>query len=92
MLPGDILKSINVLESLAAGLKEILLAEVAAGNKIFDVLTGWPEPDSILVMLRHPFKKKHDKTGIKYKQLHDPHYWNEEYSSNAPVQLLVCPF
>jgi len=92
MLPHDILKCITILEELDGSLKEILLAETAAGNRIFDVLTGWPEPESILVLIRHAFKKKHKKAGIKYQQLNDPHYWNEEYSSTDPVHLLVCPF
>jgi len=92
MLPNDILKSIKILENLNGSLKEILFDELKEGNRIFDVTTGWPKPDSIIVQTRYSFKKRYKKEGIAFKKLDDPHYWKYEYSSNNPIHLLVCPF
>ena len=92
MLPGEILKCARILETLDGCLKEILFQEIGLGNGIFDVTNGWPGPNSILVTTRYPFKKKHRKKGITHRELKDPHYWKEEYSSHKPIHLLVCPF
>jgi hypothetical protein len=92
MLPGGKLKCIQILERLDEVLKEILFNEIKEGNKIFDVTTGWPEPDSIIVQTRYAFKKKYKKEGTWYKEHNDPHYSQCEYSSENSSHLLVCPF
>jgi RimJ/RimL family protein N-acetyltransferase len=80
------------LAALHPSLKQMLDAEFAAGNEIFETGRGWPEPDSVFVRLRHPFRARHTgvPAGVKYLELNDPHWWKAEYHTSAPRHILAC--
>ncbi|MGH7712619.1 MAG: GNAT family N-acetyltransferase [Gemmatimonadaceae bacterium] len=74
-------------------LKPILEKELAAGNDVVEMNTGWPDPDSVFVRLREPFRT-HATTlpeGISYNEPNDPHWWKADYGSQAPPRhVLTC--
>ena len=82
---------LKLVEQLDSRLAEILISEIKLKNKIFDVAGGWPKPDSIFVQLRYKFKKKYIAVDVNFEPMYDPHKWGDEYSTNSPVHLLVCP-
>lgn len=73
-------------------LRAILDAELAAGNEIAETGGGWPDPDSVFVRLRDPFRAKPSALppGVVYAEPNDPHWWNAEYSSRSPRHILAC--
>jgi len=91
-LPHEVIKSVEILENLNEQLKEIIIEEIKQENKIFDVSTGWPEKDSIVVQMKNTFKNKYEKEGITFTKNKDRHYSKEEYASKEPLHLVVCPF
>jgi RimJ/RimL family protein N-acetyltransferase len=48
--------SAPALAALHPALKEILRSEIAAGNEIAETGGGWPDPDSVFVRMREPFR------------------------------------
>jgi [ribosomal protein S5]-alanine N-acetyltransferase len=80
------------LASLHPALKQLLTAELAAGNEIAETGGGWPDPDSIFVRLRHPFRARPTALpdGVVYTELNDPHWWKADYSSKSPRHVLAC--
>lgn len=81
-----------VLGRLHPGLRALLQAELAAGNEIAESGAGWPEPDSLFVRLKHPFRVAPAglPAGIRYARIDDPHWWEAEYSSESPRHILAC--
>ena len=88
----------TIIESLSDGLKTILSAELAAGNRIretykgtFASLTG---DEGVIVFLSQEFKTeiRNDIKGIIYLEVNDRHYWKAEYSDRLHNQSLACGF
>ena len=78
------------LAALHADLRTILEAELAAGNEVAETGRGWPDPDSVFVRLRHPFRTKPTlPDGIAYTEPNDPHWWKADYSSRSPRHTLA---
>jgi len=73
-------------------LRTILDAELAAGNEIAETGGGWPDPDSVFIRLRDPFRTKPMPlpTGVAYTEPNDPHWWKADYSSQSPRHILAC--
>lgn len=73
-------------------LRQILDAELAAGNEIVETGGGWPDVDSIFVRLRDQFRTRPDPVPaeLTYAELNDPHWWRAEYSSRSPRHVLAC--
>jgi hypothetical protein len=82
----------QALASLHPTLKNILESELALGNKIAEVSTGWGGPDAILVILELPFKKSYSAKDVTYHEVNDPHYWKAEYHHAALKQSVACKF
>jgi RimJ/RimL family protein N-acetyltransferase len=79
------------LSKLHPALRRILDAERAAGNEIAETSIGWPEPGSVLVRMKHPFRAAHAvPEGIRFTEPDDPHWWKAEYASESPRQILAC--
>jgi RimJ/RimL family protein N-acetyltransferase len=80
------------LAKLHADLRTILDAELAAGNQIVETGGGWPDPDSVFVRLRDPFRTTPASLppGIVYTEPNDPHWWKADYTSSAPRHTLAC--
>lgn len=80
--------------TLHPGLKELLELELAAGNRIADSGAGWPEKDSVLLLLERPFLARPAllPAGVVFREVNDPHWWLAEYGSEKPVQILGCRF
>jgi len=80
------------LAKLHPALRAILDAELAAGNEVAETGGGWPDPDSVFVRLRHPFRTKPSPlpAGVVYTEPNDPHWWKADYSSVSPRHILAC--
>jgi len=69
----------NDVREIAAALKEWLDYELQNGNQVVQTWRGWPERNSICVMLRQPFATAtRQAPNVRYELLADPHYWGEE--------------
>lgn len=91
-LPNEIIKSIDLLEALNAELRKVLESELQSGNSISDVFTGFPDKDSVRVVLSNPFYKKYPSKILSYCDEKDPHYNSAEYSAGFPVNSITAPF
>jgi len=79
------------LVALHRDLRTILDAELAAGNEVLETGGGWPDPDSVFVRLRDPFRTKPSlPDGVVYTEPNDPHWWKADYSSSSPRHVLAC--
>lgn len=80
------------LELLHPLLRQILDAEVAAGNEVVETGGGWPDGDSVFVRLRDTFRTRPDPVPaeLTYTEPNDPHWWRAEYSSRSPRHILAC--
>jgi hypothetical protein len=79
------------LAKLHPALRRILDAEREAGNEIAETSLGWPDGDSVLVRLKHPFRVAHAvPEGIRFAEPDDPHWWKAGYSSESPRHILAC--
>ena len=80
------------LAALHPALREILAAELAAGNEVLETGRGYPDPDSVFVRLRHPFRTRPSPLpgGVEYNEPNDPHWWMADYSSRSPRHTLAC--
>jgi RimJ/RimL family protein N-acetyltransferase len=80
-----------VLKTLHPALRAILTAEIDAGNEIVETSQGWPDPDSVFVRLRQPFRTRPSlPDGVQYAELNDPHWWKAEFSTRSPRHILAC--
>jgi hypothetical protein len=72
-------------------LRAMLDAELAAGNAVREVGREFPQPGSILVQLRDPFKAKPAvlDPAVEHLAINDPHWWLDEYRAGDPPHLLV---
>ena len=79
------------LGALHPSLSAILATELAAGNEVAELHTGWPDADSVFVRLRQPFAHRPSNlpAGVQYKELNDPHWWKAEYTSENPRHILA---
>ncbi|MFO1498363.1 MAG: GNAT family N-acetyltransferase [Verrucomicrobiota bacterium] len=79
------------MAALHPGLRQLLEAELAAGNEIVETGRGWPDPDSVFVRLRSPFRPRSGflPDGVSYLELNDPHWWKAEYHSLRPRHILA---
>jgi len=77
---------------LHPALRAILEGELAAGNEVVETGGGWPDPDSVFVRLRDPFRTKPSPlpAGVVYTEPNDPHWWKADYSSVSPRHILAC--
>ncbi len=82
------------VEALCPGLRELLHAELAAGNRLCETWTGWPKENSVGVALALPFKLKPTTLppGVEYLDVNDTHWWKAEYHHNRRGHLLICKF
>lgn len=76
---------------LHPSLRSILDAELAAGNAVAETGGGWPDPDSVFIRLRDPFRTKPDAlpSDVVYTEPNDPHWWKADYSSTSPRHILA---
>lgn len=79
------------LAALHPTLRAVLDAELAAGNAIRDTGRGWPDADSVIVTMQHPFRALPSPlpAGLAYGEPNDPHWWRAEVRLAAPRQILV---
>jgi len=79
------------LAALHPSLQPILRAELAAGNELAEMSTGWPDADSVFVRLRHAFRTRPAPlpAGVEYHEPNDPHWWKADYSSTSPRHVLA---
>lgn len=80
------------IDSFSSLFKEILIIEIALGNEIVETSRGWPREESIVIILKKPFKKKYEFRNLEYKFVNAPHYWKEEYYDIINQHILACKF
>jgi len=88
---------INKNDVINPSLKEILEAELKAGNKVVETsLGGFTKcaDNHIFVWLKYPFKTqvRKDLDRIVYRLIDDRHYWKAEYYDEINHQTLACNF
>ncbi len=79
------------LAVLHPALQAILAAELAAGNEVLETGQGWPDPDSVFVRLRRPFRGLPQPlpVGVSFHELNDPHWWKAELTTQTPRHILA---
>jgi hypothetical protein len=76
-------------------LREVLEAELAAGNRIQEEWAGnWPLEQCRVILLKMPFQApiRKDMNSIEFRNVNDPHYWKAEYYDAANNEFLACGF
>lgn len=70
----------EILPRLTGPLRDILDAEISAGNVLVEVSSSWPMPN-VNVWLKEPLTRKYaDKyPQLEYTYLGDPRNWLEQY-------------
>ena len=81
----------TVRDSLHPSLIPIFDAELAAGNEVAELRTGWPDVDSVFVRLRKFFLtgRRELPADVTFTELNDAHWWKAEYSSSKPRHILA---
>jgi hypothetical protein len=76
-------------------LGDILVRELESGNAIASIsMTDWPHKGSVFVCLKKRFVS--DKTTlpdtVRWRNLQNPHYWDEEFSQvvDGTEHLIIC--
>ena len=90
-------KMINktLIDKLSSEMKQILDAEIQAGNEIKETYQGGfskVSDDHVFVFLKYPFKGQYDVSGICYREINDPHYWKAEYDDDINHQTIACNY
>lgn len=76
---------------LHPALQAIVATEVAAGNRVTDAGTDWPDAGSVHVTLAGRFDGRHANAQAAFSPCDDPHYWHADYSTaDTPRHLLIC--
>lgn len=91
-LPKELMKALDALHGFNADLRLVLESELQSGNFISDVLTDFPDQDSVRVVLNQPFHKKYSSKTLSYCEEKDPHYSSAEYSTGSPIHSVSGPF
>lgn len=83
----------SLLKNLSDPLKAILQSELTSGNTIREVSSGWPDEDSIIVLLATSFKRVYLVADfVQFREVNDRHYWKAEYYDSMTKHMLVCGF
>ena len=88
----------KVVKQFNGILKDVLEAELKAGNKIVETYESkdstFPMPNAIMIFLGSPFKTpiQHNLPNVVFNETNDPHYWKSEYFDEANRQFLCCKF
>lgn len=85
------LRDAPALAALHPALKQVLDAELAAGNEVVETGRGWPDAESVFVRVKHPFRVRSGALPgeVSYLELHDPHWWKAEYHTDSPRHTLA---
>lgn len=83
----------EILPRLTGPLREILDAELAAGNEMDEISDTWPYP-RVNVWLKRPLTDKYLKKypQLKYTYLGDPKNWREEYVDETIGGMVASKF
>ena len=81
------------IDDFTGALKNILEAELAAGNEIDETLCGWP-CGGLCIALKKPFLTpiQRNLADVVFSNINDPHYWKADYTDKALNQMLICGF
>jgi hypothetical protein len=73
-------------------LRNILEAELRAGNTVAEVRTGGPLTDAVVVILSRPFltSKAPPTKNLRYHTVNTPGWWSAEYTTAVPPHTLAC--
>ena len=84
-LPGSV-------AHLCAELRGLLEAEVAAGNRIAGTGRGLHGKAGVVVLLSDPFRVKPATlpTGVEFRVVNDPLWWQAEYVHHPTQHCLAC--
>lgn len=81
-----------LIKNFSVQLTKILKSELELGNSIDEVSSGWPNENSIFILLKFPFKNEYVVEDIEFTKVYDPHYWKSEYFDKNTNHLLACRF
>ena len=84
----------ELLQQLCEELRPFLDAELARGNTVVETWAGWPDRETLFIMLARPFKIQAVAlpADVHLRELNDPHYWKAELVSDRTQHILGCRF
>jgi hypothetical protein len=78
---------------LCPELRPALDAELTAGNGLAETWRGWPEAETVFVMLERPFVLDHSHLpGVTFEATEDAHYWKAALTRKRTRHMLACRF
>lgn len=77
---------------VSSAIQQILKKELKNGNEIAETSKGWWSENSLLIILKLPFRRRYYWTGLTYEDSNDPHYWKAAYHDPKSKQTLACKF
>lgn len=80
------------IDNFSWTLTKILNQEIELGNEIVETSKGWPDENTIIILLKKPFTTEYQLDNIEYRNIEDPHYWKAEYFDNSKNHVLACRF
>lgn len=82
------------IELFSPILRSILDLEITQGNSIVETWNGWPNEQTIGIMLAKPFFVHYHylPDNVEYREVNDSHYWKAEYEDKNTGHLLACRF
>ena len=82
------------VDELCQELRPLLDSELAAGNTIVETWKGWPQKESLYIMLAVPFSIRQDSLppAVRFVAVDDPHYWKSELVCDRTHHALACRF
>jgi hypothetical protein len=86
-------KTQEITGRLSGPIKEILAAELAAGNQIVQASDDWPT-ENANVILRDPFAQDYRPLypTLTYTFDNDPHYWRDAYLDKENQAFIAVRF
>jgi hypothetical protein len=86
------MKTQEHIDNFSLTLTKLLNQELELGNKIAETSKGFPDKETIIIILEKPFKLTYKFDNIEYRNIDDPHYWKEEYYDTSTQHILACKF
>ena len=86
-------KEQEITGRLSGPIKEILTAELAAGNQIIQASDDWPTSKANII-LENQFAKDYRTVypNLKYMFDNDPHYWRDAYLDKENQEFIAVKF
>lgn len=83
---------VKMLESLHPSIKAIMMLELEAGNKIFEVRSGVEQVNDLVILLQHPYHQNYENEQLTKLVTTDAHDHGVYYMTDKPMHTLIAPY